>query len=58
MAAKALKRPILVYQTSQSGLFGSRLSKSSQYGIRDYVGVPPVCLLFDRNHYDLLHAKG
>ena len=57
MAARCLQRPVLVYMTTKAGLLGSELVKSSAYGIDDYPGVPPVCLLFNNSHYDTLLAK-
>lgn len=58
MATKALKQPILVYRLVKSGLLSSKLGKTSEYGADDFAGVPPICLLYNNNHYDLLQVVG
>lgn len=41
----------------QSGLLGSDLEKVSEYAADKYVDLPPICLLYSGNHYDLLVAS-
>lgn len=38
--------------------FGDDIVKVSEYGVEDFSGVAPICLLFGGLHYDLLIVEG
>ena len=67
VAPEALGRPVCVYSRARdvsgrsdlaSLFFGDDIVKVSEYGVGDFEGVAPICLLFGGLHYDLLIVEG
>jgi hypothetical protein len=59
-APAALQRPVCVYEATARGPLGgvAALRKVSAYGVDAFPSTPPVCLLFNGAHYDLLLQDG
>ena len=71
VAPEALGRPVCVYSRAgdaansesrernfASLFFGGDIVRVSEYGVEDFEGVAPICLLFGGLHYDLLIVEG